>query len=315
MAKYFSGTSTGNKYEVGKDYKTGDGRVLTAQEDGSFVKKGNFVGYTDAGQPVVDDSGRGSVSRGSYGNPDVEWYADRSGSGSAATTGIVPGQVAAAGNADRGAAPAPSGAVRVQNPWAGGSSSAMQVARVAAAGQGFGFGGGRIAPWSGLDDPEQHYMVAGWHMKASPRSSNMAMVEERQGDAEFLSPAWFASWGIAADDFVENIAVRAYGTENTWDRQHRQQVQRDFVDSAFGGALDWADEFVVTTRFNAATAAANRKVFDDAWDARERYQQQEALAGGDWTAIPELLEQNKRSPAAQAGYDAGKGIADFFAGW
>lgn len=293
MATYFSGTSTGNKYEVGRDYKTGDGRVMTANSDGSFTQKGRVVGTTDAGRTIVDDRGRGNTSRGSYGNPDVEWYSDSRGGSTGANRGLAQGaSLSDAGRSGKAGTSAQTadGTVRVQNPYTTSQGGNLRVSRVAAAahGVGFGFGGGRIAPWSGLDDPEQHYMVAGFHMKASPRSSNMAMVEERQGDAEFLSPAWFASWGIAADDYVENIAIRAYGSEKTWDREHRASVQKEFVQNAFAGTLDWADEQIQKVRRDNAIAAAAKAQVEDAYAARDAILQQEALKAGDWTAIPQL---------------------------
>lgn len=294
MATFFSGTSTGNKYEVGRDYKTGDGRVMTANSDGSFTQKGRVVGTTDAGRTIVDDRGRGNTSRGSYGNPDVDWYTDSRGSSSTANRGVAQGgsisDAVRSGKAGS-TAQAPGETVRVQNPYTASQGGNLRTSRVAAAAHGIGlapFGPGRIAPWSGLDDPEQHYMVAGWHMKASPRSSNMAMVEERQGDAEFLSPAWVASWAIAADDMVENIAIRAYGTEKTWDREHRAGVQKAFVDNAFAGTLNAADEWVQKVRRDNAIAAAARAEIEDAYAARDAILQQEALKAGDWTAIPQL---------------------------
>lgn len=293
MATYFAGTSTGKKYEVGRDYKTGDGRVMTANSDGSFTQKGHYVGTTDAGRTIVDDRGRGNSSRGSFGNPDVEWFSDSRGSSDSANRGVAAGSVAQAGGSSKGsvAVSQSDGTVKVQNPYSASQGGNLRVSRVAAAAHGIGlapFGPGRIAPWSGLDDPEQHFMVGGWQMKASPRSSNMAMVEERWGDAEFLSPAWVASWAISADDMVENIAIRAYGTEKTWDREHRATVQKQFVDNAFAGALNAADEWVQNVRRDNAIAAAAKAEIEDAYAARDSIMQQEALKAGDWTAIPQL---------------------------
>jgi len=289
MAKtYFTGTSTGTKYEVGKQYKTGDDRVMEAMPDGSFKKVGNFVGYTDQGKPVVDDSGRGSVSRGSAGNTEVEWYSDAPTRGGADRVSLPQGSVSGAGNSGKGGgALAPQqqaqqaqpprvsgGLVQIANPWS--SGGAYRTNRVAAAGQGIGiFGPGRIAPWRGLDDPEQHFMVGGWHMKASPRSSNAAMVEERWGDAEFLSPGWFANWAIAGDDYIENIAIRAYGPDKTWDRDHRANVQKQWVDDAFSGMLNWADETVSKVRRDNAILAAAKASVQDAYDARDAIMEQE----------------------------------------
>lgn len=274
MATYFSGTSTGNKYEVGRDYKTGDGRVMTANGDGSFTQKGHYVGTTDAGRTIVDDRGRGNTSRGSYGNPDVDWYSDSRGSSSTGNRGLVAGgSISDAGRSGKAgtSAQGPGETVRVQNPYSASQGGNLRTSRVAAAAHGVPL----LRTWSGLDDPAQDLKIAGHHIMASPRSSNMAMVEERKGDPEFLSPAWFYSWAIEADDYVENIAIRAYGSEKTWDREHRASVQKAFVDNAFAGALDAADEWVQKVRRDNAVAAAARAEIEDAYAARDAIMAQE----------------------------------------
>ncbi|UYD39171.1 MAG: hypothetical protein [Wigfec virus K19_56] len=282
MARYFSGTSTGNKYEVGRDYVTGDGRVMTAQADGSFVKQGNLVGYTDGGRAVTDNEGRGARSVGSAGNPDVEWYQDR-GTSSAHYSAPAAGQsvASAAARGSTYAAESPrasnsgAGVMRIANP-----SSGVLAGRVAAAAAGGGFlRTGRIAPWSGLDDPEQHYQVAGIHMVASPRSSNMAMVEERQGDAEFLSPAWFASWGIAADDYVHNVSLRAYGP-NHQNREYRAAVQKAAIEDFGESVLTWATSSVAGIRKSAAANAAAMATVQDAYNYRDELEAREAMKAG-----------------------------------
>lgn len=290
MARYFEGTSTGNKYEVGQRYLSGDGSVKVAQADGSFVKEGNLVSYTDSGKPIVDNAGRGAWSAGSSGNPDVNWWQD-SGTSSASVSSPATGQSVrtAAGRGSTYGSSEPmqtnsgSGVMRVANP-----NSGALAGRVAAAGQGL-----RIAKWSGIDDPAQHYMVAGQHMVASPRSSNMAMVEERHGDAEFLSPAWFASWGIAADDYVYNLSLRTYGSDHE-NRQHRQEVQKAAVEDLGESVMDWAFSSVAGVRSSAAAAAQGRKEVDEAWDYRMDRQALEGRKAGDWTAIPEVWDQKPR---------------------
>lgn len=283
MARYFEGTSTGNRYEVGRDYVTGDGRVMTAQADGSFSKVGNLVGHTEQGKPVVDNEGRGSRSVGSAGNPDVQWWQDSGTTSAQHSAPAATQSVAAAASRGSTYAEAPrefvsnsgAGVMRIANP-----SSGVLSGRVAAAGSGVGFGTlGRIAPWSGLDDPEQHYQVAGIHMVASPRSSNMAMVEERQGDAEFLSPAWFASWGIAADDYVHNVSLRAYGP-NHQNREHRAAVQKAAIEDFGESVLNWATTSVAGIRSSAAANAAAMATVQDAYNYRDELEAREALKAG-----------------------------------
>lgn len=72
-------------------------------------------------------------------------------------------------------------------------------------------GGGPGAPVSrgplipSLTKQITEFMLGGLTMRPHPGTSNMAEVEDRWGDAEFLSPAWFTSWGIAALDGWHNL--------------------------------------------------------------------------------------------------------------
>lgn len=169
MAKYFEGTSTKEKYEVGETYSNSRGD-FRANEDGSFTKLGNVVGKTDAGKTIRDNSG-GQVSRGSAGNPDVKWYAsggDRVGPNKQ-TSGIT---TSLGRDSDNGPAYDQAGQLvtQVNNP-----------ARMRAAG-GFTGAAVRTAAWSGDQTEPQDLLIGGNHMVANPNYSNADLAEIRYSD-------------------------------------------------------------------------------------------------------------------------------------
>lgn len=175
MALYFEGTSTGNRYEVGKTYEMG-GREYTAQADGSFVREGSRTGFTtDSGRVVRENDGGHSLV-GSSQDPTVRWYA--SGADSLSATRHSPGSAvslagASARSADTGIAAAAAqggGTVyRIPSPSA---------ARFNAAAQDYV----RSAAWSGKDDPPQDQLFAGLHLRATPTFTNAELGEARYSD-------------------------------------------------------------------------------------------------------------------------------------
>ena len=62
----------------------------------------------------------------------------------------------------------------------------------------------------------------------------MAEVEERWGDAEFLSPAWFASWGIAGIDIVNNVNKARHDVGNAM-----MKASEDFGQSIVQQYMHW----------------------------------------------------------------------------
>lgn len=56
-------------------------------------------------------------------------------------------------------------------------------------------------------DEVTQFRVGGVIMRPHRSTSNMEEVETRWGDAEFLSPAWFASWAIAGMDVSHNVGL------------------------------------------------------------------------------------------------------------
>lgn len=180
MARYFEGTSTKQRYEVGNTYSNSRGD-FRANEDGSFTKLGNVVGKTDAGKVVRDNTG-GQVSRGSAGNPDVNWYA--SGRDRAYPTRHGETQITAAvlqrdsrGNIQydrQGNAMTVTAAPR-ERTTSGFSGAAVQQAAYAGSKP-------RGAAWSGDMTEPQDLLIGGNHMMADPRYSNADLAEIRYSD-------------------------------------------------------------------------------------------------------------------------------------
>lgn len=295
MATYFSGTSTGNRYQVGRLYEM-NGSAYRANEDGSFTSQGGIAFTTDQGRTVLDSSTAGRTTQGSYGRPDVKWYAD--GRDAAAANahggGGVSNAAAAAAAGSRvpavaaGASAGELAAVAPPRPVSSATSAAWARRFGAASGL---FGGGLMQEFSGEDVPGQDYLVAGHHLVASPRSSNAELVEMRLGDGEFLSPAFFANWGIAIDDMHHNSMLRTYGTQRTYDPTHQREVQqaarddmgRDFL----GGLMQGWDAL--------ARAGDNWKAVDRAVQLSTQ-ERNEANAARDWYTFEESRRISRDLP-------------------
>lgn len=99
-------------------------------------------------------------------------------------------------------------------------------------------GGGPFKPV--LADQVTHFKIGGWNMYPHLGTSNMAEVEDRWGDAEFLSPAWFASWTIAGNDVMNNL-----------DSSNGGPLRMDRIGeipSQFGGVLSTLGDGFLNTR-------------------------------------------------------------------
>lgn len=276
MARYFEGTNTGNRYEVGKSYVTGDGRVLTAQPDGSFAKEGNFVGYTDAGKPIVDNAGRGAVSAGSRGAYDVNWYA----SGEDAAAYRAAGGYSPAAYAAQGGTVSPDGAVQVVGsvPATIANRGARRGSAAAAA-----FAGSYLNltrdnnAWSGEELPPQDMVLGGWHLRANPKWSNGEVVEMLFGDNELVSTL-YSVFHVPAT-FGYNARVMA--NENGWDdgrgasRAIERALQPDVVGDFLGNAVNGARSWAATNKQREDAAAAVYAAAMDAQDARDEYEKAE----------------------------------------
>lgn len=286
MAKYFTGTSTGTRYEVGQQYKTGDGRVLTAQPDGSFKKEGNFVGYTDQGQAVWDDVGRGSVSRGSSTDASVEWYASGKDLAQMQAGAVRDNVAGAAGAAGSSVLPAQSaGSDRDGAVMRVGTTSTLAAMWAAAP---------RDGSWSGKDDPGQDNLIGGFHWMANPRWTNAELFEARYGEV-----------GETLIGLAVLGADLGFNARRLWDAGGKARVTGALIEAAkpenhyaaIDGFMDWRDQLNAQVRQQNQNIAAQQAAADDvgdAWDARMEYQMIEGMKAGDWTAIPSVVAENER---------------------
>lgn len=264
MAVWFEGTSTGNRYEVGRSYEM-NGSNYTAQSDGSFRKEGAYVATTDEGKVITDNSG-GRVLQGSAGNPDVNWFA--SGADSLASRFSSPGTaVSLTGAGGSPVAQQPSaaseGLVPVANPT-------VAAARFAAASSGFV----RNAAWSGKDDPGQDNLLFGFHLQANPRTTNAELFEARYGD--FGSSV--IGIGVLADDL--------------WYSGTRHLAKPETQKAVAGAAKD-AGAAVLTMGGDmwdaARTAASNAR----SWEIERDRQLFEQQGANDLRTILEFQEARK----------------------
>lgn len=193
MGYWFTGTSTGNVYEVGRSY-TMAGDTYTANWDGTFTNN-------RTGNSLVGSSQDDRVTFGYTGS------LTGSGSGSAGTVGPGSAQVSSGGGpatSGPGAMGAVSGG-QGASPSQSGKPSAAAVASFKHSnsalkfGSDWGFVGGGPDPEKELSFPYYRGML----LPIDKQTSNVDVYEERYGDAELGNPTWFASWGVwLADQYV-----------------------------------------------------------------------------------------------------------------
>jgi len=235
MALFFSGTSTGNRYEVGRGY-TMNGSTYIAQSDGSFRKEGAVVGTTDQGRVIRDNSG-GQVLQGSAGNSSVDWYASGK---------DIPKASAGKGSVvSQSAAPTSAGEAvqKIASPQKQ-ATAANRGAFVRDA-----------SSWSGKDEPPQDNIIAGQHWRASPRWTNAELFEARYGEV-----------GETLIGLAVLGADIGYNARIAWDEQFTPKNQK-----VMAGAIEDAGDAALGLFFSAletVTSAANdRKAFEQRRDA------------------------------------------------
>lgn len=175
MAVYFEGVSTGNRYEVGRSYESA-GRTYTAQADGSFAVASQRPVYDSTGGFVAVAEGPADrFTKGSYGDPNVSWFA--SGSDSLSHSYHSPGAAVSATGSDGSPA-------AVGPRWSDAAGSQESLVRMSspAARSGGSISLVRDAAWSGKKDPPQDLLIAGYHMRANPAMSNADLAEARYSD-------------------------------------------------------------------------------------------------------------------------------------
>lgn len=280
MAVYFEGTSTGNRYEVGKTYEMG-GREYTAQSDGSFVREGSRAGFsTDSGRVVRENDGGHRVT-GSSQDGGVRWFV--SGADASASGRYSPGAaIASAGGSSRdsegGIVADPNGGVMYRMP-------APSAARFRAAAQDYV----RQAAWSGKDDPPQDLLFGGMHLRAHSGYTNAELSEARYSD--FMSsvigiPIFGADIG---NTLAHRMGSEYYGSGRPGVElaQHRlgalsriaDDKARDAGEAALGGMMSLWDGL---REWGAAEQAKERREamvdaeLRDVWGLRDELEAAEA---------------------------------------
>lgn len=174
----FTGTSTGNKYTVGRSYTMG-GQAYRANADGSFTK---------------ESTGRTLV--GSSRDPDVTFYERPLGNsgGVNRSPSNGPGSNGALSDNGRGVSPGtgPGNPAVVQNgaKW-GGWLAAKSIL----------LGGGEPADTTQI-------VIGGKAVIHDRGFSDAGEFEQRFGESEFLSPGWFYGWGVTGADAAKSFGVR-----------------------------------------------------------------------------------------------------------
>lgn len=290
MAVYFSGTSTGRTYEVGREYVNSRNQVVTANADGSF-------GNRETGQ----------VMRGSSYNGDVAWFADGADQNTwGAYHGQPVGQVAFTTDDGRAimerpasAAPGPAGAS------AGGATSNAATPAPAAvrisgplatmANRGAFL---RDMAWSGKDDPGQDLLIGGFHYMANPRTTNMELLEARLGDSELLSTVV----GLMTLGSDLGYTARVYADRAGFNdgKGLTDAMQRGLAPDAVGSALNgghrWITDWANENKAREERAQAAEEDFNEAWDLREQLQREEALKHPVTTGMPNIFSLPNDKP-------------------
>lgn len=294
MAIYFEGTSTKERYEVGREYLNSRGQVVTANSDGSF-------GNRETGQ----------VSRGSSYNPDVAWFADgadgsRWGEYHNQPTGFAFRTDQGKEIYTRPDPGSPSGASRASSPGlaAGafnGGLSPITGPRVSMANRGAFL---RDMAWSGKAEPSQDLMIGGFHWLSNPRTINADMVEVRYGDSELIS----TFFGLAALGSDIGYNARHYANLNGWndgrgalDAAVRSVEPTSLVDT-FMSFKDAANEWSAKENAAYERKQAAQEDLNDAWDYRMQMQEAEDRKRIDATLDPNNYKVQDRLTPNVWGY-------------
>lgn len=169
MPVTFTGTNTGNTYVAGQQYVSA-GRVYTANPDGTFSRP-NADGSI---RSTVGSSQDPRVTFGTTGGGSVGPGAPRTVAGATGTGPGNPGVIGAGGR-----------------PVGGGAGLPPTIA-------------GRVAA-AGVMPRTTQLWVGGYPLARDLGTSDAQDFEDRYGDSEFLSPTWFATWGIAGRDAEVNL--------------------------------------------------------------------------------------------------------------
>lgn len=215
MAVYFTGTSTGNTYQVGSSYTMG-GDKYRANSDGSFTKEGSV-------KTLPGSSQSSSSQWSSDGKPSDQWVSgvrintagsvssssggSGPGNGLVTTGGQLPGGAGGPGIAVTGPQRRATGLSITGAPW----SKSENPPDVSYAGH-----DGFIPMAPTNMQPGRQLPFGPFPLEANPYFPPAQVLEDEVGEAEFLSPGWFMSWGKAAGDIYWNADRAGQYVTNTF---------------------------------------------------------------------------------------------------
>lgn len=179
----FTGTKTGNKYTVGQSYSMG-GQSFRANADGSFTKEA---------------TGRNLV--GSSRDPNVTFYVKSVGSDAGA--GAAGGRKSPV---TRSVSSGPGSDAAVTSPGVlPGSGPGVPAVRSGSFGPGVFLNTSPVVLDVQKPRPVTQVVISGANVIHDRGWSDAAEVEQRYGEAEFLSPSYFYGWGVTFADFKKSV--------------------------------------------------------------------------------------------------------------
>lgn len=295
MSVYFSGTSTGNFYEVGREYTNSRGGTSVANRDGSFTD-------TKTGRTSVGSSQDGSTSW--YATSDEkmvqkavdargEWVGSKGGDAWAESNGVVingtvRGQSVSAGTPS-GSAVVPT--ARQTGIATGTDRPGPTIERALALERGAAIGSIFRGPSVGTPKTVTDQVLFGYDFKGNPRFTNAELAEERYAEIG----ANLVGLGVLASDIGYNAARAVWGSNaDSMSPAEKGRVlseradknARDMGESAFNGLMtvwDAANKWGHNQQLIDEARQRAIAISNDAWDARQELQAYEARKQGDPT--------------------------------
>lgn len=299
MSVYFSGTSTGNFYEVGREYTNSRGGTSVANRDGSFTD-------TKTGQRSVGSSQDGSTSW--YATSDekmaqkgtaaqAEWLSSKGGDEWAESKGItnqvMRGEAVTAGSPKGESRAVPT----IEGTVLSGGRPGPTVERALALQRGAGTGSIFRGPVLGNPKDVTNQVLFGYDFRGNPRITDAALAEDRYAEIG----ANLLGIGILGLDLGYNAARATFGPnvdsmgpkERAAELSRRADgVARDAGPIALGGLMTAWDAANNWGRNQQLIEEARQRaiaISNDSWDAREELQAQEwnrlqpkEASGGGW---------------------------------
>jgi len=293
MSVYFSGTSTGNYYEVGREYSNSRGGTSVANRDGSFTD-------TKTGRTSVGSSQDGSTSW--YATSDEkmsqkavdargEWLGSKGGDEWSETKGIVNGTVR--GHNVSAGLPSGTAAAPVSSTAAapGTMRPGPTVERALAQQRGSATGSIFRGPSVGTPKTVTDQIFFGHDYFGNPRFTDAGLAEERWGEIG----GGLVGLAIMGTDLGQAAARATFGPNaDSLSPRERADIltdradrgARDMGESAFNGLMtvwDAANKWGHNQQLIDEARQRAIAISNDAWDAREELQAYEARKQGEPT--------------------------------